>query len=200
VVKGNAVLGDRAQLEGNLTLAGVVQRSPSASIYGTLVEHSQDIQLPPIPSKTFSVGTRSEVIPPGATVVLNPATHGPMTIGSGAKVTFNQGVHKFASLYIDTDARIVIPASVALNVKGNFTLADRSVVQAASPGLLLLYSNGTDLRVGNDAKFAGVAIAPNAYVTIASRSEWAGCVGAKNVDLLPDAFLASHRLTLPTTL
>lgn len=128
---------------------------------------------------------------------LNPGNFGNMTIRARSRVTFVAGTYDFASLNIEPDVQITITGGgVNVNVQGTVQIGDRSHV-TASGGMLLLYSNGSQLVIGTDVQFDGVIAAPNAAVTVSSRTNINGCLGGSSVFLDTDIKLNGGSLSLP---
>lgn len=53
------------------------------------------------------------------------------------------------------------------------------------PENLVLYSNGSQLRIGSDVELTGLVVAPDATINVYSRSAITGCIGGRNVNLEP---------------
>jgi hypothetical protein len=196
VVDGDAFLRDRATINGDLTLSGILRRQNIFTITGTLTENV-DVDVPELPTRTFPVGTGFQFVANDSSAVLSPGTFGNMTLRARSQVTFAPGVYNFASLNIEPDVRVTIMGNVEINVQGQFQLGDRSQVSSSGPDALLVYSNATTLRLGTDTVFRGRIIAPFAQVSAFSRADIFGCIGGRRVTLEPDVLLDSQGATLP---
>jgi hypothetical protein len=195
-VGGNALIRDRGVVNGNLTLAGVLQHQNIFTVTGTLIENDSPVILA-LPQRTFPVGVGFQEVPNGAITTLSPGNFGNMTIRARAQVTLGPGTYNFASLNIEPDVRITVTGGgVNVNVQGTFQFGDRSVI-VPSGGTLTVYSNGTQLRIGTDVRFTGLIVAPNATVNVFSRTNIAGCVGGRDVTLDTDVTLNGGALRLP---
>jgi hypothetical protein len=191
-VGGNALGRSNGRVTGDLTLGGTLTTQQGFSVGGTLVQNDTPV-IPTLVQRTFTVGTGSQTI--STNVTLNPGDFGNVTISAGRTVTLNPGVFHFASLDVQPDANLVASGSSEVDVQGTFQLGDRADVISA-PGLNV-YSNGTFVRIGTDATFAGVLVAPNASVDVGSRTVVTGCLGAASVTFEPDVSLQSAGRTLP---
>jgi cellulase/cellobiase CelA1 len=192
-VGGDALIRSNGVVTGNLTLAGTLSTQGPSTVGGTLTENG-DPTIPTLPTKTFATGSGFQEVTGVQT--LAPGNFGDVVVRSNATVTLNAGTYNFASLNIETDVNLVVNGAVEVNVEGDFQLGDRSDVTGA--GELGVYSNGGFVRIGTDATFSGILVAPNANVIVASRTEVDGCVGGENVTFDTDVTLASGGRTLPT--
>jgi hypothetical protein len=195
-VGGNALIRDRGTVNGNLTLGGTLSHQNIFTVTGTVTEHDSPL-IVSLQRKTFSVGTGFQEIPNGAVRTLSPGNFGNMTIRARSRVTFVAGTYNFASLNIEPDVQIAITGgAVNINVQGTVQIGDRTQVVAAG-GMLLLYSNGSQLVIGTDVRFDGIIAAPNAAVSVSSRTSINGCLGGSSVFLDTDIHLSAGSLTLP---
>jgi hypothetical protein len=196
-VGGNALIRDRGVVNGDLTLAGVLQTQNIFTVTGTLIQNDSPV-IVALQQKTFPVGTGFQEVPNGAITTLSPGNFGNMTIRARAQVTLGAGTYNFASLNIEPDVRITVTGGgVNVNVQGTFQFGDRSLIVPSGGGMLFVYSNGTQLRIGTDVRFTGLIVAPNATVNVFSRTNIAGCVGGRDVTLDADVTLNAGTLRLP---
>ena len=114
----------------------------------------------------------------------------------GATVTLNAGVYNFASLNVEVDVNFIANGAVEVNVQGDFQFGDRSAVIGGD--MLTVYSNGALVRIGTDAVFNGMLVAPDATITVFSRTTINGCVGGENVTFDTDVILNSGGQVLIT--
>ena len=91
------------------------------------------------------------------------------------------GNYAFASLNIEPDVVVDATGPVVVDVQGQFQLGDRSRVYAPSDVGFNVHSSATSVRIGTDAIFDGNISAPNASVSVYSRSTVNGCLAGKTV-------------------
>jgi hypothetical protein len=192
----NGVLGQRSRIGGNATLAGVLQGNRSG-VSGTLTENA-NVTLPALASRTFPVGTGTQAVAPGAVASFTAGTRGNVTFAAGSRVTLSAGVFNFASLDIQPNVQVVASGNVEVNVQGSLSIADGAQVSGANPESLLLYSNGSQLRIGTNARVTGRLIAPQADISVAFRSKLVGCVGGSRVTFEPEVVLDAAGASLPS--
>ena len=197
-VNGGALLRDRAVVQGDLTLHGVLQRQGQVTITGTLRENAADVLIPTLATRTFAVGAGTQAVANDAVVTLAPGNFGNMTFRARAQVTLTAGTYDFASLNVEPDVRLNAIGVVNVNVQGALTIGDRDRITAAAPRNLTLYTNraGT-VTVGTDVVATALLVGPSATVNVASRLTLSGCIGARNLTIDTDAHLTANGATLP---
>ncbi len=198
VSAGNAALGDRSTIDGDAALGGMLTGDPEG-VLGTLTQDA-DVVLPELVRRTFAVGTGFEEIPNDAAVTMDPGVRGDVVFRARSVVTLNPGVHSFASLNIEPDVVVTTTGAVEIQVEGMLEVGDRAEVHGATPEGLLLYSNGMSLRIGTDVKLTGLVVAPDASISVYSRTEVLGCIGGQHVNFEPQVLVDGTNLQLPATL
>ena len=197
-VVGNGFLGDRTTVDQDMVLGGALAGNRNG-VLGSLVENGGPVPIPALPVRTFSVGAGSQSVANNAVVTLNPGTFGNMIFRAGSRVTLNAGTYNFASLNVEPDVRVTALGTVTVNVQGRLEIGDRAQVQGAAPGNLTLYANGIDQRIGTDVILRALFVAPQASVTVFSRTQITGCLGANVVRFEPDVILNGAGAALPTS-
>lgn len=171
-------------INGDLTLAGELSDQGNYTITGTLTENGTP-SIPVLSIKTVDAGTGYEYL--SGVQTLTPGNYGDVGIGGDAEITFNEGVYNFASLSAWNDVIFNVNGDVEINVEGNFVFGDRSTIVGGEA--LTVYTNASQVRIGTDVIFNGVLVAPNADVTVYSRTVFNGCIGAENLVLDTDVSL-----------
>jgi hypothetical protein len=194
----NAFMQDNATVAGNLTLGGTLQHQNIFTITGTLTQNAT-VTIPALATRTVTAGTGTQTIANNAVVTLPPGQYGNMTINAGARVTLQAGTYNFLSLNIQPDVTIIDNAVTSVNVAGALTWSDRVRVQSTVTHPLTVYTNATNVRIGTDGVFNGFLLAPNASLSVASRTSFLGCLGARNATFEPDVTLTSGGATLPSS-
>jgi hypothetical protein len=194
LVGGNALIRSNGVVNGDLTLGGTLSTEGPFTVSGTLTENASP-SIPVLTTKTFATGSGSQVIE--SNVTLTPGNFGNVVVRSGRTVTLNAGVYNFLSLNVETDVDLVVNGAVEINVQGDFQFGDRSEVIGGTE--LTVYTNGSLVRIGTDVTFNGVLSAPNASVTVFSRTDIVGCIGGENVTFDTDVTLDSGGRSLPTS-
>jgi hypothetical protein len=114
-------------------------------------------------------------------------------------VTLQAGTYNFLSLNIQPDVTITDNAATNVNVAGALTWSDRVRVQSTITHPLTVYTNATNVRIGTDGIFNGFLLAPNASLSIAGRTSFLGCLGARSASFEPDVTMNSGGSTLPSS-
>lgn len=196
VVNGGARLFDRAKLTGSLVLAQKANLGNGVTVTGGITENHTPNYLPALERRVFTAGTQPVILT--GRQQFNAGSYGAVTIRAGAVVTLPGGTYRLASLNIEADAVLNITGAVNFEVAGDVNFGDRTKA-TGSTGSLSVYTNGNVCRIGNEVAFNGLLIAPNATVTISSRSNFVGCAEGKLLDIQPDANVRSGALPLPFT-
>ena len=125
----------------------------------------------------------------GGSQTFSPGAFGAVTIGYGARVTFNAGIYRMASLTVDSGAAVTFATSggeVILRVQGA-VVWQAGTNTAADPTKVGLYSNGSTVQVLDGVSFPGSITAPNAAVTLNSGVTVSGCVAGQSVSFAAGA-------------
>jgi len=201
-VAGNAVLHDRAKVQGNLTASGTITRSPNATITGTATANAQ-VTIPALRTQTVTPGTTNVEVPARTTRALAAGSYGDVVVRSGASISVS-GTYNVRSLLVEPGASITeaTPGSGAqINVAGNVTFGDRSTVSVADPlrSTISIYSNG-NILIGGTARLTAILSAPTGDVHVGSGSFINGCVGGRVLTLDPvtQVIASNVNATLPT--
>lgn len=183
-VAGNADLRNRAAITGTLRVQGTVSRQPGVTI-GTLINPAS-VTVPPLPTKSFSVGSGSFNI--NSSTTLSPGNYGNTNINSGT-VTLNPGTYNFASLTANAGVTLNFSSSssTTINVQGGITL-NQVRYNASNPSLVSWYSNGAiTVNSTQTPALPGSLLSPNGQVTIGPRNTINGCVQGRNVSVDADS-------------
>jgi hypothetical protein len=200
-VSGTHVRISGATLYGPVDIAGP---APSAA-NGELVNGGKIVgtvttgagQQATLATQTVSAGTSPITVNTNSpAMTIAPGNYGAVAI-QGSTVTFTGGTYNLASLTIDAGTIVLNPSGspIAINVKGAITI-NGGIFSSGSAANVTYYSdsNASTAVVINTGVtgFPGSITAPNGNVTIGSRVNVDGCVGAKNVVINPDTVIGHH--------
>lgn len=192
VAKQDIHIGDRSQISGDVTTAGLLFPSPSATIGGKITTGK------PLKSastlawtvQTPESGVGSVGLEPDTFRDLSPASYGDLSVKSRAQLALHAGVYYFGQVTIEPQGVLLIDNSegpVQVYVGGGFTY--RGVVQSARVGLpQLLVGVVGNLPVTIEAPFDGIVVAPNSDVHLqaAQPQGHRGAFFGKTTSLEPD--------------
>jgi len=195
VASGNAFFRESATINGNLTLSGAFQHQTVWTVNGTLTEHAT-VTIPTLTTHTVATNGTPVTVNGGASGTVTPGTYGALTAYASARVTLQPGTYNFSSFDLEPGVTLIVTGATTVNVAGSTIWSDRVVVQTSASHLLTLYTNATSLRVGTDGIFDGFLLAPNAGLSVSSRTQFRGCLGGKTVVFEPDVTLTSAGATL----
>jgi len=198
---GNVVLKDRVDVQGDVTCGGTLSTVESAppTISGTVTENAS-VTVVAIPVKSaVAYGTTDVSVNFDQTITLAPGSYKDLKIERGATVTFTQGVYNFKSFTIGNDATalfdVPLDKTIEINIETSLEFLDRATAKFATTGYapcVKIYTNDYSVRIGTEVNLNGILTAPNAAVTICSRTHIEGAVYAKSITIEPDAVLVSN--------
>jgi hypothetical protein len=170
---GNAMLRDRAQIAGALTVSGTVSYGNASTVRvsgpTTLGAAASARQLPP--SRLFWMTTFKDSglspvsLEPDQTRTLAPGDYGNVVVKPRAHLVLQPGVYHFDGLSMDATSFLDIPANVLtrVDVRNTLNLSGTVVQQGTAQTLMITYV-GTYAFVTQ--KFAGTLVAPYALVNL----------------------------------
>jgi len=199
-VDGSGILRDRARLSGDISLAGFLTLGNGALVTGFVRQRFPVVPLHLL-SQAVPAGEDPVSIGPGANTRLLNGGYGDVVIRSRSTVRLS-GTYDVTSFTVEPDVTLVEdpPGSgIQINSVGSITFGDRSVLRAADPVAVPIFSGGTVVSIGSQASITGIIDAPIATISIGSRSLLNGCVGGDEIIVAPDATIASTNpsATLP---
>lgn len=199
VIAGNAFLRERAWFHGDLTLGGTLLTQSSQRITGTLLQNA-DVAVPTLATKTVTPGTTNVELAPRRGEVLPPGNYAHGVFRAAATVKLDPGVYNFASLSIEPDSFIharTTGGPIEINVSGPITIGDRVAFASDVADAVSVYSNASTMRLGTDAYIDALIVAPNAAITLFSRSRVNGCLAGNSVTMDTNAKVYGQNSQLP---
>jgi hypothetical protein len=203
---GNVTVGDRTRVQGDVTTAGVINRSSTGGsiITGAAKEHASYTPLT-IPTKSVTPGTTNVTVNSGqgtaaTPFAIAPGSYATITVNSPNVISMSAGVYQIGQLIINADVTLILnqPSTTIIDVRvqTNLSFGDRTVIKLGTttpPGILCqFYSNQTtEVRVGTDIALFPIALsAPNGSIHVFSRTNVVGSLQAKTVTMEPDTGVA----------
>ncbi len=203
VVDGNAFLRSRARVEGDLTLAGTLQRQDNVVIVGTLTEGAA-VSAPSIPTRTVTFGSTDLTVENGQNAIWLPGNYRDGLVRARGSVVLSAGTYNFRALNIEPDVDVILDTSagaININIAGALEFGDRSEISASDGSRVAFYTNaGGTVRIGTDVVFNGQIVAPYARVQAFSRTVIDGCLAGKTIVIEPDTRLQPPSSSTPTAL
>lgn len=197
VAGGNLFLRERASVEGSVQIAGAVSRQNGTSISGSEID-SMDYEPVQLPVVSVTPGAVNKTIPVNQSETVYPGAYNELIAYAGATVTLKPGTYSFNKFMLEPDVHLVAElnggAPIIVNVQNMFRFADRCTVDfpigKEYPMSLQFYTAQTEqVFVGNDAVFKGVVCAPEAEISVNSRTKVFGGVYGKRVIIQPNVTL-----------
>ncbi len=197
VAGGNLFLRERASVEGSVQIAGVVSRQNGTLISGSETDSMiyEPVQLPVV---SVTPGTENKIIPVNQSETVYPGAYDTLIAYAGAIVTLKPGSYSFNTFMLEPEVHLVAElnggAPIIVNVQNMFRFADRCTVDLPIakeyPMSLQFYTAQTEqVFIGNDAVFKGIVCAPEAEISVNSRTKVFGGVYGKRVTIQPNVIL-----------
>ena len=196
IAGGNVQIGDRTRIQGDVTTAGTVNRSPTggAVVLGVVHEHGSYTSQT-IPTKTVTPGSTTVTVANGVTQTVAPGSYGVVTLRAGSKVTLSTGAYRVTQLVIEPDVTLTLDqptGPIDMQVRDALSFGDRLVIKfgatTAANALAQFYSDQTsEVRVGTDIGLLPIALTvPRGSIHVYSRTNIVGSLAGKTVVLEPD--------------
>ena len=190
IVDGNVNLRSFSTLDGDLNYSGQLNQQNNVTITGSVTQGNVSA-LPSAPQFTVSPGSQDLIVGNDQEVQTLPQAYKDLTLRARGTLHLNAGgEYHFNSLNIESNSKIVVNAgngSVKIFVAGNIQLGNFVEFEGDGIENLFIYSNGANtVTLGTDVDMEATIIAPNADVTVFSRSSTLNIAG-KNVRIEPDA-------------
>jgi hypothetical protein len=177
VSTADVVVEALARVNGSVQTAGDLERHRRATILGR-VEESADVAIPSLDWEVdFPPEHAGDVEwqPDDPEMVLEPGSYGDVDIRPGTTLVLSSGEYYFESLRVRACGELALDQAngpVVVYVRHFFDYKGRTVVQQDEPAELLIGYFGFH-TAELEKPFLGAVIAPNAKLTLGSKSEGA---------------------------
>ncbi|NLD94423.1 MAG: hypothetical protein GX639_17340, partial [Fibrobacter sp.] len=197
VAGGNLFLRERASVKGSVQIAGIVSRQNGTSVSGSETDsmHYEPVQLPVV---SVTPGVVNKIIPVNQSETIYPGAYDTLIAYAGATVTLRPGTYSFSRFMLEPDVHLVAELNggtpIIVNIQNMFRIADRCTVDLPIgkeyPLSLQFYTAQTEqVFIGNKVVFKGVVCAPEAEISVNSRTKVFGGVYGKKVLIQPNVTL-----------
>jgi hypothetical protein len=199
-VAGATVRISGATINGTVRIAGAAPSATNgelingAMIVGTVITGAG--QQAVLPTQVVTPGATAVAVNGGAPArTLAPGNFAAVNV-NGSQLTFTAGTYNLASLTVNSGTVMfdTTGGAINVNVRGTITVNGGNLT-AGDSSLVTMYSNSNAPNAvtvnPGVASVPATVTAPNGGLTIGSRVTVSGCVGARNVDLEPDAVVTS---------
>ena len=179
-ITGNLRYGEPCNSETGATIASTKQASltkPSVNIPTFVFSDSaKDVNI-----------SKSETLPPGE--------YGTLNAKKRAKIKFSSGSYKFQSIHTDPNVQLsfdLTAGPVKIDVASDVHFGNKCLfaIKGGNPNEITWNINGKSIEMGTDGLYFGSIIAPNASVSIESRTHLVGSVYANKLTLSPKSTIS----------
>ncbi len=164
---GDVSIGGNAEVSGDIKIGpggstdDVISIGASASVSGSTSAAGQE--------KSYEVKTT------------NAATEGVVSLSGSATLALTPGVHRFTSISVTGNARIIPSGAVEIYVDGNVTLTGNSVSSHNNKAPnMIMYIAGSSVTLTGNGNYYGAFHAPEATVTLQGNGKLYGAVIAED--------------------
>ncbi len=176
---GDLWLRERARINGNASLAGVMTRQNGTIVTGTLAQHAPlALDGPMRLDAHYRAGSAPVALEPDTARTVPEGIYGALSVKSRATLTLGEGNYFFESMMLEPGAKVVLPATdgpTVIYVRGAVTFRGSILGDDAAARFAIVATGTTDVVI--DAPFAGTVVAPRARLTL-SPVDGSGHVGS----------------------
>lgn len=150
------------------------------------------------PSTTFPTLTFGDSLKPinlSKSTALIPGKYGIFTTKSKIKVTLTSGTYSFQNFKTEPNVQLIFDMEsgpITINVANEVILGNKSnfKINGGNPSEIKWFIAGKSVKMGSDGLFYGSITAPNAFVSIESRSHLVGSVYANKLAVAPKSTIS----------
>ena len=150
------------------------------------------------PSTTFPTLTFSDSLKPvnlSKSTTLIPGEYGDFNAKSKIKVTLSSGSYSFQNFKTEPNVQLIFDMEsgpISINVANEVILGNKSnfKVNGGNPSEIKWFIAGKSVKMGTDGLFYASITAPNAFVSIESRSHLVGSVYANKLAVAPKSTIS----------
>ena len=179
-ITGNLRYGDPCNSETGATAASMKQIS---------------LEKPPtiFPSLTFSDSLKLIKLSKSETII--PGEYGNFNVKSKIKVTLSSGTYSFQNFKTEPNVQLIFDMEsgpITINVANDVIWGNRTnfKINGGNPSEITWNIAGKSVKMGSDGLFYGSITAPNAFVSIESRSHLVGSVYANKLTVAPKSTIS----------
>ncbi|HEX2959705.1 MAG TPA: polymorphic toxin type 23 domain-containing protein, partial [Chitinispirillaceae bacterium] len=200
---GNAILWHNVIINGDIILGGTLTQSGMGNTYNNLQENAT-VSILTLPDNAVVTNTNDKTIAQYKVDTLDPNVYGHLKLLQNAVLKLKPGSYSFKDIYVENGAKIVFmiknyQEQIDISSAGEFAIQDRAELKFESlsyaPSVRIYSRDQNDLRIGVDAKVAGIITAPFATVNIYTGARCDGAIYAKIINVEPDAIINSEMVT-----
>jgi hypothetical protein len=178
---GTSVTGDRVVAGRGASVddvfANQLSLGPEAVVRGTQGTPTLPVISPFCTVPAITCGGNDVIVAPGQDVgPLAPGTYGRLRVLTGGSITLSPGEFTFCDVKLGREVTMVTLGQATLNVAGNVTIGDDSMLGPAS-GTDPVQVNvaGRRVRVSNNAVATAAVVAPDAQISLGRDADLLGC-------------------------
>ncbi|MBN1603802.1 MAG: RHS repeat-associated core domain-containing protein [Chitinispirillaceae bacterium] len=196
---GNATLWHNVLIDGDIILGGLLTQEGTGNTFSSLQEGVSVTTLS-LPDYAVTTTTNNITVNQSATLPLAAGIYGDLNVLQNATLKLYPGNYTFRKFYIENGAKVIFMIDdyqdqIDISSSGEFDLQDRAELKfntlSYAPSVKIYSRDANILRIGVDAKTAGIITAPFATVNMFTGARCDGAIYAKVINVEPGAIINS---------
>ncbi|MBN1602931.1 MAG: hypothetical protein JW915_15085, partial [Chitinispirillaceae bacterium] len=196
---GNAVIWNNIHIDGDITLGGTLTQQGTGNTFGSLNE-GVNVATLVLPDYAVTTTSNNITVNQSATVPLPAGIYGDLNVLQNGILKLYPGDYTFKKFYIENGGKVIFMIDnyldqLDIHSSGEFDIQDGAELifdsLSYAPSVRIYSRDQNTLRIGVNAKIAGLITAPFATVNMFTGARCDGAIYAKIINVEPDAIINS---------
>lgn len=197
-IYGNVDASKGCTLRAKSHIAGNLRYSePCNSETGATAASTKQVSLekPTLATPTFAFSDSAKAVNIIKSETLLPGEYGTLNAKKRAKIKLTSGSYKFQSIHTDPNVELsfdLTSGPITIDVASDVDFGNKShfAINGGNPSEITWNIAGKSVKMGNDGLYFGTIFAPNASVSIKSRTHLVGSVYANKLTVAPKSTIS----------
>ncbi len=197
-IYGNTDISSECNLRTKALITGDLRyKNPCNTQTGATAASMKEASLtkPSITYPVLAFSDSAKAVNISKSETLLPGEYGALNAKKRAKIKFSSGSYKFQSIYTDPDVQLSFDLSsgpITIDIANNIHFGNKNkfAINGGNPSEITWNVAGKSFEMGTDGLYFGTVTAPNASVSIESRSHFVGSIYANKLTLSPKSTIS----------
>ncbi|WP_175566607.1 hypothetical protein [Fibrobacter sp. UWB11] len=197
-IYGNVDASKGCSLRAKSHIAGNLRYSePCNSEIGATAASTKQVspEKPTLATPTFAFSDSAKAVNISKSETLLPGEYGALNAKKRAKIKLSSGSYKFQSIHTDPNVELsfdLTSGPITIDVANDVDFGNKSqfAINGGNPSEITWNIAGKSIKIGNDGLYFGTIIAPNASVSIESRTHLVGSVYVNKLTIAPKSTIS----------
>ena len=197
-IYGNVDVSNGCSLRAKSHITGDLRYGvPCNSETGATAASTKQVSLqkPTLASPAIVFGDSAKAINISKSETLPPGEYGSLNAQKRAKIKFSSGSYKFQSIHTDSNVQLsfdLTAGPITINVASDVDFGNKSqfAINGGNPSEITWNIAGKSIKIGTDGHYFGTIVAPNASISIESRTHLVGSVYANKLTVAPKSSIS----------